>query len=167
MRWSPRERRLPLRRARDASRTKLSREAVRGSGRSAGKVDESAPGSANPWSCSGRARCDWRNCVRRVRNCSQTAEIAFPLRLTDSLGGRRVLIAPRTERLRLMALRQADASAEVSRKAGRRSIGLGAFLRACRYRYAIATRKSLAASGLSVFATNFMLGVLDTRRMRQ
>ena len=46
----PRQRRLPLRRARDATRTKLSRRAVRGSGRSVGEVDESAPGSANPWS---------------------------------------------------------------------------------------------------------------------
>ena len=44
------KRRLPLRRARDATRTKPSREAVRGSGRSAGEVDESAPGSANSWS---------------------------------------------------------------------------------------------------------------------
>jgi len=44
------KRRLPLRRARDATRTKPSREAVRGSGRSAGEVDESAPGSAKSWS---------------------------------------------------------------------------------------------------------------------
>ena len=50
LRRSRAERRLPLRRARDASRTKLSRGAVRGSGRSIGEVDESAPGSANPWS---------------------------------------------------------------------------------------------------------------------
>jgi hypothetical protein len=42
-----------LRRARSASRSKPSREAVRGSGRSAGSGDESATGSANffcPWS---------------------------------------------------------------------------------------------------------------------
>ena len=39
-----------LRRARDATRTKPSRETVRGSGRSPGGVDESAPGSANSWS---------------------------------------------------------------------------------------------------------------------
>src|SRR5438874_7492748 len=39
-----------LRRARSATRSKPHREAVRGSGRSAGEVDESATGSANSWS---------------------------------------------------------------------------------------------------------------------
>ena len=123
------ERRLPLRRARDASRTKLSRKAVRGSGRSAGEVDESAPGSAKPWSCLGRAHGVRRKCVRSVKKNPQRAEIAVRARLTPVPLPRSVLIAPRTERLRLMALRQAVASAKVSREVGRRSTGLGAFLR--------------------------------------
>ena len=123
------ERRLPLRRARDASRTKLSRKAVRGSGRSVGEVDESAPGSAKPWSCLGRAHGVQRKYVRIVKKNPQRAGIAVRARLTPAPRARSVLIAPRTERLRLMALRQAVASAEVSREAGRRSTGLGAFLR--------------------------------------
>src|SRR4029078_4273746 len=123
------ERRLPLRRARDASRTKLSRKAVRGSGRSVGEVDESAPGSAKPWSCLGRAHGVSRKYVRIVKKNPQRAGIAVCARLTPVPRDRSLLIAPRTERLRLMALRQADASAEVSREAGRRSTGLGAFLR--------------------------------------
>jgi hypothetical protein len=121
------ERRLPLRRARDASRTKLSRKAVRGSGRSAGEVDESAPGSANPWSRPCRAHKALRKYVRLVKKSSQRAENRIARRLTGSPRGSSLLSAPRTERLRLMALRQAAASAAVSRRAGRRSTGLGAF----------------------------------------
>src|SRR5215211_2937445 len=66
-----------LRRARDASRTKLSREAVRGSGRSAGKVDESAPGSANPWSHPCRAYGAQRKYVRFVKKNPQRASFVF------------------------------------------------------------------------------------------
>jgi hypothetical protein len=70
-----RKRRLPLRRARDATRTKPSREAVRGSGRSAGEVDESAPGSANPWSCSCRAHGARRKCVSHCKEKFANCEV--------------------------------------------------------------------------------------------
>ena len=85
------ERRLPLRRARDASRTKLSRKAVRGSGRSAGEVDESAPGSAKPWSCLGRAHGGQRKYVRIVKKNPQRAGIAVRARLTPAPRARSVL----------------------------------------------------------------------------
>ena len=52
----PPPRRFLLRRARSASRSKPGRAAVRGSGTSAGVVDESATGSANFWSGSELAR---------------------------------------------------------------------------------------------------------------
>jgi hypothetical protein len=118
-----------LRRARDASRTKLSREAVRGSGRSAGKVDESAPGSANPWSHPCRAHGAQRKYVRVVKKTSQRADFVFHHCLTRAARGRSVAGAPRTEHRRLMGSRRTAASAAVSRETGRRSHRLGAFLR--------------------------------------
>jgi hypothetical protein len=57
-----------LHRARGASRSKPSREAVRGSGRSAGRGDESATGSVNFWSRTLRACCATR--WRRGLLCS-------------------------------------------------------------------------------------------------
>jgi hypothetical protein len=118
-----------LRRARDATRTKLSREAVRGSGRSAGKVDESAPGSANPWSHPCRAHGAQRKYVRVVKKSSQRADFAFHLFLTRPPRGPSLTSAPRTEHRRLMGSRRTAASAAVSRETGRRGHRLGAFLR--------------------------------------
>jgi len=123
------KRRLPLRRARDATRTKPSREAVRGSGRSAGEVDESAPGSAKPWSRLVRAQASRRNIVLLVKKHSQTADFAIGSDLTAHEPRRSVPIAPRTERPRLMALRQAVASAAVGWEVGRGSHRLGVLLR--------------------------------------
>ena len=116
-----RERRLPLRRARDATRTKLSREAVRGSGRSAGEVDESAPGSANPWSHPCRAHEALRKYGCKEKFAKSGNMVPEPL--DEAVSSPSVPGAPRTERPRLMALRQAVASAAVSRGAGRRSTG--------------------------------------------
>src|SRR5215510_650823 len=47
-----------LHRARSATRSKLSSQALRGSGRSAGRVDESATGSVNSWSDTGFRRAE-------------------------------------------------------------------------------------------------------------
>ena len=124
-----------LRRARDATRTKLSRETVRGSGWSLGGVDESAPGSANSWSDSFLEHTGQRAnlCVRTEKTAICVISfVRSPCEcpLTATPRSPRVPIAPSTERLRLMALRSAVASADVSREVGRGSHRLGAFLRA-------------------------------------
>src|SRR3990170_1666595 len=63
-------------------------------------------------------------CEKKV---SQIARSSNPGLLTAPCGAPTVAIAPSTERPRLMALRSAVASAEVSREAGRRRHRLGAF----------------------------------------
>jgi hypothetical protein len=59
--------RFPLRRARSAIRSRLSLRALRGSGRSADWVDESATGSANSWSGAGAPPGSWRTSTRARR----------------------------------------------------------------------------------------------------
>src|SRR6185503_1191821 len=133
--------------------------------RSVGEVDESAPGSAKPWSCLGRAHGVARKYVRIVKKNPHRAGIAVCARLTPVPRHRSLLIAPRTERLRLMALRQADASAEVSREAGRRSTGLGAFLRGM----AVQSTSTDGNSPRSMFCRclrQFRFDMLDSAGMR-
>ena len=70
--------RFDLRRARSASRSKPSREVVRGSGKPVGSVDESATGSANPWS---------RPLERRARSASSHGAGRSSRKLRPSLLG--------------------------------------------------------------------------------
>ena len=92
-----------LRRARGASRTKPHRAALRGSGRSAGVVDESVPGSANCWSDLCRARTKKCNLVLLRKKRPQIATSPSRRAFTRRLRPPRVAIAPSWLRRRLKA----------------------------------------------------------------
>lgn len=106
----------PLRRARDATRTKPHREAVRGSGRSPGVVDESAPGSANSWSDVQSTRSGLQQ-TSLFTERSQFAGFSVEARLTQAIFVPRVADAPSTERPRLRG------SSKGNRASGGRSEG--------------------------------------------
>ena len=103
-----------LRRARGASRTKPHRAALRGSGRSAGVVDESVPGSANCWSDLCRACTTSCNSVLLRKKRSQIATSLFGAVLTRHWCPPRVAIAPSWLRRRLKAHRSATPFGEWS-----------------------------------------------------
>ena len=119
----------PLRRARGASRTKPHRAALRGSGRSAGVVDESVPGSANCWSDLCRACTTSCNLVLLRKKRSQIAPSPSGRTLTARLRPPRVAIVPSWLRRRLKAHRSATPFGEWSVGEPDESAGqLGAFL---------------------------------------
>ena len=117
-----------LRRARGASRTKPHRAALRGSGRSAGVVDESVPGSANCWSDLCRARATSCNLVLLRKKRPQIAKSPLRRTLTRRWRPPRVAIAPSWLRRRLKAHRSATPFGEWSVGEPDESAGrLGAF----------------------------------------
>ena len=126
-----------LRRARGAGRTKPPEEHYAEAEGSSGRLTKAfparrtlrvgrLPGPFSSLRFDSNMRMDPQS-DRCEKKKSQIAVTSSPGRLTAARGRPRVLLAPSTERPRLMAFRSAPASAEVSRKAGRRRHRLGAF----------------------------------------
>ena len=107
-----------LRRARGASRLKPHREALRGSGRSAGVVDESIPGSAKCWSDLSRAQSEPRKLSLLRKKSSQFAGRPFPTPLTPLDTAPRFAIAPSWLRPSEGSTAGITRKGEVSRRTG-------------------------------------------------
>jgi hypothetical protein len=126
-----------LRRARGAGRTKPPEEHYAEADRSSGRWTKAFPARrtlrvgrrSRPvlFSCRPRACVSRRSSICAKRKERKLRKVGFAGTLTELDEAHRVRFAPSTEHPRLMALRSAPASAEVSWEAGRRRHRLGAF----------------------------------------